>query len=165
MTSKEVIRADAIRAVAIRVLNGVPNSFRETSSGRISSTVLTSVSQFLEHEWDYRLRGHQIGKLDDNAPNFKKVVAEVKSQFDNFQEDDKMGDRAIILQIWLTKNICDLAACLSQCMEGKGTPESVLKDDNNHRLVYEIFMYGQDIAHSARRLEITRTDESQATAC
>jgi hypothetical protein len=26
-------------------------------------------------------------------------------------------------------------------------------------------MYGQDIAHSARRLEITRTAESQTTAC
>lgn len=165
MASNEMIRADGIRAVAFGILNGTPNSFQKASPGRISSTGLTSVYQFLEHEWDYCLEGHQIGRLDDNAPNFKKVVAEVKSQFDNFQEGDKMGDRAIILQIWLTKNICDLAACLSQRIEGKGTLESVLKDDNNHRLVYEIFMYGQDIAHSARRLEITRTDESQATAC
>jgi hypothetical protein len=165
MASKEVIRADAIRAVAIRVLNGIPNSFRETSSGRISSTILKSVAQFLQYEWDYCLRGHQIGELYDNAPNLKKVLAEVESQFDNFQQDDEMGDRAIVLQIWLTKNTCDLAAYLSQCMEGKGTLESVLKHDNNHELVYQIFMYGQDIAHSARMSDITRTAESQATAC
>jgi hypothetical protein len=145
-----MISKEDVRAAAIEIFESYTKPLREKSSYKIKSETLASVLRFLQHEYNTADWSDEVGTLDGTRHDLAKALPEVRSRFEGF-ETNKQETRAIVVQVWLTRNICDLASFLARCAR-TGYPTNSTEEDRED--MKQIFRLGAELSVGRGALRI-----------
>ena len=137
-----MISKEDVRAAAIEIFNEIHGPLRQTSPYKIEPDTLDSVWEFLKHEIRTPAGSKEVGALDGSRHDLAKASPEVQSQCKGF-ETNEQEHRAIVVQVWLTRNICNLADFFARCLR---TGRSTNTTESDREVIEQIFARAHDLS-------------------